>query len=115
VTVPTCTPTVAVPPVTLTGVPYNLTWTAVSQQGATYVVEESTSADFSVISATHTTTATSDQFQHTVTANTTYYYRVHAQQCSGAPGPLSATVSIAVQAAPPSTPRGTDAVVPFGT
>src|SRR5262249_31189334 len=54
--VPTCTPTVAVPPVTLSGVPYNVTWTAVSQPQATYIVEESTSADFSVITASHTTT-----------------------------------------------------------
>jgi hypothetical protein len=112
---PTCTPRVSVPPVTLTGVPYSVTWAAVSQQGATYIVEESTSADFSAISATRTTTALSEQFQHSVTANTTYYYRVHAQQCSGAVGPFSATTQIVVQAAPPSTSRGTDAVVPFGT
>ena len=112
---PTCTPRVSVPPVTLTGVPYSVTWAAVSQQGATYIVEESTSADFSTISATRTTTALSEQFQHTVTTNTTYYYRVHALQCSGAVGPFSATTQIVVQAAPPSTSRGTDAVVPFGT
>ena len=115
VNVPTCTPGLSVPPVTLTGVPYNVTWTAVSQQGATYIVEESTTPDFSVISDTRTTTSLSAQFQHSVTANTRYNYRVHAQQCSGAVGPFSSIVTIVVQSAPPSTTRGTDAVVPFGT
>ena len=115
VSVPTCTTRASVPPVTLTGIPYSVSWTAVSQQQATYVVEESTTAGFSAISASRTTSALSEQFQHTVTANTTYYYRVHALQCSGAVGPFSATTSIVVQAAPPSTSRGTDAVVPFGT
>ena len=49
------------------------------------------------ITATQTTTGTSAQFTHSVTQNTTYYYRVHAQQCGGTTGPLSAPVSIAVQ------------------
>jgi hypothetical protein len=115
ISLPTCTPRASVPPVTLTGVPYSVSWTAVSQQQATYVVEESTTADFSAISASRTTTALSEQFQHTVTTNTTYFYRVHALQCSGTVGPFSATTQIVVQAAPPSTSRGTDAVVPFGT
>ncbi len=115
ISLPTCTPRVSVPPVTLTGVPYVVEWAAVSQQQATYVVEESTTADFSAISASRTTQQLSERFSHTVTANTTYYYRVHALQCSGAVGPFSATSSIVVQAAPPTTARGTDAVVPFGT
>jgi hypothetical protein len=115
IVVPTCTPTANVAPVTLTGVPYSVSWTPVLQQQATYVVEESTSADFSTITDTRTTQSTSQQFQHTVAASTTYYYRVHAQQCSGSPGPLSTSVSIVVQAVPPATSRGTDAVVPFGT
>ena len=46
VRLPSCTPTASVAPVTLTGVPYTVSWTAVSQQQATYVVEESTAADF---------------------------------------------------------------------
>src|SRR5207247_10357258 len=69
ITIPTCTPTASIAPVTLTGVPYALSWTVVSQQGATYIVEESTRADFSAISATRTTSETTAQFQHLVTTN----------------------------------------------
>jgi len=115
IVIPTCTPTVNVPSVTLTGVPYTVSWSEVSTPGTPFIVEESTAADFSAITATRTIQGTSTQFQHSVTTNTTYYYRVRAVQCGGAPGPNSRTVSIVVQAAPPSTSRGTDAVVPFGT
>jgi hypothetical protein len=115
VALPTCTPVANVAPVTLTGVPYTVSWSEVSTPNATYIVEESTTPDFSAISASRTVQGTSSQFVHSVTSNTTYYYRVRAVQCSGAPGPSSATVSIAVQAVPPATTRGTDAVVPFGT
>jgi len=115
VTLPTCTPTVNVPPVTLTGVPYTVSWSEVSTPNTPFIVEESTAADFSAISATRTVQGTSTQFEHSVNTSTTYFYRVRAVQCSGAPGPSSRTVSIVVQARPPSTSRGTDAVVPFGT
>lgn len=115
VVLPTCTPTVNVPSVTLTGVPYTVSWSEVSTPNTPFIVEESTAADFSAITATRTIQGTSTQFQHSVNTNTRYYYRVRALQCSGAPGPNSAAVSIVVQAAPPSTSRGTDAVVPFGT
>lgn len=115
IALPTCTPTVTVPSVTLTGVPYTVSWSEVSTPGTPFIVEESTTADFSAITATRTIQGTSTQFQHSVNTSTTYYYRVRAVQCGGAPGPNSRTVSIVVQAAPPSTSRGTDAVVPFGT
>lgn len=115
VVLPTCTPTVSVPSVTLTGVPYTVSWSEVSTPNTPFIVEESTAPDFSAITATRTVQGTSTEFQHSVNTSTTYYYRVRAVQCSGAAGPNSRTVSIVVQAAPPSTSRGTDAVVPFGT
>ena len=114
---PTCTPIANVSPVTLTGVPYTVSWTDVTDLNPTFVVQESTFSDFRSISGTQTVSppARSAQFQHGVTTTTTYYYRVHALSCGGAVGPLSKPVSIVVQLTPPSTSRGTDVVVPFGS
>ena len=111
---PTCTPSANVPSATLSGVQYTVSWTPVVDPAATYVVEESTASDFSTITATIPTSATSAQFQHSVTTATTFYYRVRAATCSGQPGANSTPVSIVVTV-PVTTPRGTDVVVPLGT
>jgi hypothetical protein len=112
---PTCTPAANVVSATLTGVPYTVSWTKVVDPAANYIVEESTTADFSAITSTSTTSATSAQFQHSVTTTTTFYYRVHAITCSGQPGTNSPAVSIVIQGPPQTNARGTDVVVPFGT
>ncbi len=110
----TCTPDAGVPNATLAGVAYKLTWSAVSEPGATYMVDESTTPDFSAITSTQTTSATSLEFQHTAAGR--YYYRVRATTCGGQPGTYSNIASILVQAPPtPSTTGTTDVVVPFGT
>src|SRR5881409_2080180 len=111
----TCTPTASVPSAIQSGVPYSLTWSAVSQQNATYTVDESTSADFSANLASQTTTGLSATFQHTVTTTTTYYYRVRAVSCNGAPETNSATVAAVVQTIPTITGRSGDATAPLGS
>lgn len=111
----TCTPHANVPSLTLSGVPYSVTWSAVADPTSTFVIEESTSPDFSTITSTQTSSGTSAQFVHTVTSTTTYYYRVRAVSCNGSPGTNSAPTSIVVQSAPPQNSRGADAPVPLGT
>ncbi|MEO6258890.1 MAG: hypothetical protein ABIP63_01015, partial [Thermoanaerobaculia bacterium] len=111
----TCTPRANVPSLTLSGVPYSVSWTPVSDSTATYLVDESTTPDFSANVSTKPASGTSLQFLHTVGTTTTYYYRVRAVSCNGSPGANSAPVSIVVQSAPPQTSRGADAPVPLGT
>ena len=113
---PTCSTTATIPPLVNSGVQYTLTWTAVSQSGATYEVQESTSADFTANLRTLTTNTTALPFDHTVTANTTYYYRVRALSCGGSAGTFSPTVSTVVQVIPVQTLTTTiDAAVPLGS
>ncbi len=111
----TCTPRANVPSLTLSGVPYSVSWTPVSDSTATFLVDESTTPDFSANVSTKPASATSLQFVHTVGTTATYYYRVRAVSCNGSPGANSAPVSIVVQSAPPQTSRGADAPVPLGT
>ena len=112
---PTCTPQASVPQVTQSGVAYNVTWTAVTEPSATYTIDESTAADFSANLVSKTTSTLSSTFQHTGSTTTTYYYRVRANVCSGAPGPNSPTVAIVVQAIPTVTGRQGDATAPLGS
>jgi hypothetical protein len=113
-TLPTCTPTASAPPITQSGVQYTVSWTATSDPATSYVVDESTNADFSNATS-KTVTGTSTTYVHQATSTTTYYYRVHASSCNGAPGPLSASVSTVVQAPPPPTSKSFDNVVPLGS
>lgn len=111
----TCTPVITVPPVTQSGVPYSVTWLAVSDANTAFTLDEATDPNFTANLVTQSVSGRSQQFQHTVSATTTYYYRVRANSCSGAPGPNSATTSIVVQAQAPVTGRSGDAAVPHGS
>ncbi len=113
IAVPTCTPAASVASITQSNVPYSVTWSPVSNAQATFQIDESTTADFSSGVTTLNVTGLSQQFQHAVTANTTYYYRVRALNCAG--GTNSPTVQIVVQAPPPPTSKNPDSVVPFGS
>ena len=114
-TVLTCTPVISVPPVAQSGNPYLVSWSPVSDPNATFTVEESTSPDFSSTAPSPSVTGLNTRFQHVVTSNTTYFYRVHANSCNGAPGPVSSTVSIVVQPVQTFTGRSGDAITPFGS
>jgi hypothetical protein len=113
-TLPTCTPNVATPPISQSGVQYTVSWSATSDPATTYVVDEATTADFSNATS-KTVSGTSTTYVHQVTSTTTYYYRVHASSCNGAPGPVSAAVSTVVQAPPPPNSKTFDNVVPLGS
>jgi hypothetical protein len=112
---PTCTPIASVPPVTQSGLSYNVTWTQVTDPNTSFTVEESTDIGFITITDTRNVNVRSAQFTHTVGTSTRYFYRVRANSCGGAVGPNSDIVTIAVQALAPATGRSADAVVPFGS
>jgi hypothetical protein len=111
----TCTPVANVAAITQSGVPYTVSWTAASNPQTLYVIEESTNANFTAIVSTNTVQGLSRNFTHDVAQSTTYYYRVHAQNCGEGVGPNSTPVSIVVQSAPAQNARNVDAVVPFGS
>jgi hypothetical protein len=114
-TPPTCTPVANVAAITQSGVPYTVSWSAASNPQTLYIIEESTNANFTAIISTNTVQGLSRTFSHDVTQSTTYYYRVHAQNCGGGVGPNSTPISIVVQSAPVQGARNVDAVVPFGS
>src|SRR5205814_1857704 len=87
---PTCTPTMSAPPISQSGIDYTVSWTETSDP-TSYQVDESTSADFTANVTSKTVSGTSTAFSHSVGTSTTYYYRVHALNCSGGTGPFSAT------------------------
>lgn len=121
ISLPTCTPTATVASIAQSGVQYDVVWTSVSNAQASFQIDESTTSDFSSNVTTQTVSGLSAHYQHTVSANTTYYYRVRATACGGQqPGPNSRTVSIVVQAPPPPATAGNntrvlDNVLPFGS
>lgn len=113
---PTCTPTISSPPVTQSGVAYTVSWTPVSDPTAQFIVEESTSADFSSnVTQTQVQGLSKTYLHDNMATSTTYYYRVRATNCGGGPTPFSRVTQTVVQAIPPSTTRGADAAVPFGS
>ena len=113
---PTCTPSITAPPVAQSDASYTVSWSEVSDPLATFIVEESTSADFSAnLVSQNVGTARSATFRHTASVNTTYYYRVRAATCGGQPGPNSGTARVAIQTVPPPAARNGEAVAPFGS
>jgi hypothetical protein len=112
---PTCTPIVSAPSAAQSGTSYAIVWTPVSNPQTQFQIDESTSADFSSNVTTTSASGITASFVHTVTANTTYYYRVRAINCGA--NPNSATVSTVVQATTqiPSTAKSADIVTAFGS
>ena len=117
VSTPTCTPTISSPPVTQSGLDYQVLWTTVSDPTAQYSVDESASPDFSTFVSQTQVNGFSKTFRHDVgTTTTVYYYRVRATNCSGTPNPpFSATTTTIVQAPAPATSKNPDVTVPIGT
>ncbi len=111
----TCTPIASVFPIAQSGAPYTVSWSAVSDPSATFTIDESTAPDFSANLVSTPVSGNTMTFQHTATAATTYYYRVRANTCSGAPGANSPTVSIVIQPVPTVTGRSGDVTTPFGS
>jgi hypothetical protein len=111
----TCTPTIFSPPVTRTGLEYSVIWTLTTDPSAQFIVQESTSPDFSSGVTERQVNGLSTTFRHDISTTTTYYYRVRATNCGGAEVPFSRTTSTVVQAAAPATSQNPEVTVPLGT
>jgi hypothetical protein len=111
---PTCQPRISAPPVTTSGVEYTVSWSAVSNPNATFVVEESTTRDFSSGVTSRQVAGLSTIFRHDVAATTSYFYRVRPSACAGGSPEVSEVVATVVQAPQPQT-RNPEGVVPFGS
>lgn len=111
-----CTPTISAPPVAQSGVPYTVSWTGVPDMGAHYVLQESTSADFSTNVTETVVTTRSKTFVHDNLATPTrYYYRVRATQCQGQQTSFSRSTETIVQAETPISAQDAEVTVPAGT
>ncbi len=116
VAAPTCTPIVSAPPVTQSGVEYTVNWTAVSDPTAQFIVEESTSPDFSANTTQSQVHGLSKTFRHDgMATTTTYYYRVRPTHCSGGTPQASQVTQTVVQAAAPVSSKRAEIAVPFGS
>jgi hypothetical protein len=96
-------PAISGPPIAPSASSYPITWNGSSQRDASYELQEATKSDFSDAQTLAITSqvagATTRTFSHTVTADTRYYYRVHAAPaCGGNYGPYSLTASVLVAA-----------------
>jgi hypothetical protein len=115
VSLPTCTPDISSPPLTQSGFEYTVSWTRISDPSAQYVIEESTSPDFTSNVTQTQVNGLSRTFRHDASTSTTYYYRVRATNCVGGTPSFSGTTSTVVQAPAPATSRNPEATVPFGS
>jgi hypothetical protein len=73
---------------------YVLSWTAASDADS-YEIQEATDAAFSGATSV-TVTGTSRTFNHAVSTDTTYYYRVRARRDCGSESPWTAVVEVTV-------------------
>ncbi|GAC1428666.1 MAG: hypothetical protein NVSMB68_00740 [Thermoanaerobaculia bacterium] len=112
---PTCTPVISSPPVTQSGLSYEVSWTIVLDPTAQYIVEESTSPDFSANLTQTQVNGLSKTYRHDVSTTTIYYYRVRATNCGATTPAVSGTSITTVQAPPPPTSRNPEVTVPLGT
>jgi hypothetical protein len=95
--------TLSVPPSVGSATTYTITWNGNPQLDTQYELQEATKADFSD-AQTFAGTTSARFFTHTVTADTRYYYRVHAAPiCGGNFGTYSQAGSVLVTAPPPAT------------
>ncbi|HEV7573951.1 MAG TPA: M57 family metalloprotease [Thermoanaerobaculia bacterium] len=96
-------PLLSAPPIAPSASSYPITWNGSAQRDAAYELQEATKSDFSDAQTFTINGATTRTFTHTVTADTRFYYRVHAAPaCGGNFGTFSLTASVLV-AAPQSS------------
>lgn len=113
---PTCTPSISAPPLTQSGLGYTVTWSAVSDPTAQYIIEESGSPDFSSNVTQTQVQGLSKTFLHDgMATTTTYYYRVRATHCAGGTPAFSRVAQTVVQAVPPPANESAEVAVPFGS
>lgn len=113
---PTCTPILSAPPVSQSGHEYTVSWTAVSDVTAQYIIEESTSSDFSHNVTQSQVNGLSKTFRHDGMATTTiYYYRVRPTHCTAGVPNGSQVAQTVVQAQPAPQSKNVETVIPFGS
>ncbi|HYO78510.1 MAG TPA: hypothetical protein VE010_18775, partial [Thermoanaerobaculia bacterium] len=104
------------PPISQSGLAYNVTWSEVSDPSAQYIIEESTSADFSSNVTQTQVNGLSKTFVHDgMATSTTYYYRVRPTHCTGGTPLFSQTARTVVQAVQPPSSKNADIAIPFGS
>ena len=97
--------TMTAPPTAPSASPYAVSWNGNANLDNSYELQEATKADFSDAQTFNIGGGTfSRSVTHTVTADTRYYYRVHASpKCGGDFGTYSQSTSVLVTAPQPST------------
>jgi hypothetical protein len=114
--VPSCKPRISAPPVAQSNADYAVVWSSVADQSARFIVEESTSPDFTTdLVVSPQINGTSRTFRHQVTEARTYYYRVRPVQCAGGTSEYSEVATTVVQPPPPTVRDSGDAAVPLGS
>ncbi len=83
------------------GQSYTISWNAVSSADA-YQIQEATNSGFSGATLNIETSASSS-YQHSVSTNTTYYYRVRSKRTCGATSAWSSTTAVVVTSGGGST------------
>ncbi|HEY8181453.1 MAG TPA: hypothetical protein VII32_04395 [Thermoanaerobaculia bacterium] len=98
------------------GVPYVVSWNAISGAPSSggYEIQEATRSDFSD-AVTTSTLSNSRTFQHTVAVATTFFYRVRPISCGGSAGSFGRSAQIVVLPQQPAKSRDFDLVVPLGS
>jgi hypothetical protein len=92
-------PVLSAPPIAPSASSYPITWNGSAQRDAAYELQEATKSDFSDAQTFTINGVTTRTFTHTVTADTRFYYRVHAAPaCGGNFGPYSLIASVLVTA-----------------
>lgn len=113
---PTCTPTISAPPVTQSGVGYTVSWSAVADATAQFIIEESTSPDFTTNVTQTQVNGLWKEFVHDgMSTTTTYYYRVRATHCGNETPAFSRVAQTVVQAESGPVTRSADTALPFGS
>jgi hypothetical protein len=112
---PSCKPRISAPPVAQSDADFVVSWSTVTDGGAQFIIEESTTADFTANVVSATVSGTSKTFRHAVTSAATYYYRVRPTVCTGGTPETSEVASTVVQPPPPIVRGSGDAAVPLGS
>ena len=112
----TCTPIVSAPPVVPSGLEYTVSWSAVSDPTAQYIVEEAGNPEFTGNVTSRPVAGLSTKFLHANMATaTTYCYRVRPTHCAGGTPTPSQVTQTVVQAEVVATTRNAEVVVPAGS
>lgn len=112
---PSCQARIAAPALAQSGADYTVSWSPVRDAAAQFIIEESTTRDFSSNVTMVQVNGTSRVFRHEVTTGTLYYYRVKPTRCAGGTPELSEVAVTTVQPPPPLVREAGEAAVPLGS